>query len=369
MPNPMPPKPVQRQQLRLVHVLASAEAGGAEQFFLRLMVALAQRPGDALVYPVVRQGSWISGELRRAGIRHETASFSRWLPWGTRAKVAKVARDWKAHAITAWMKRASHCTPRVNMATVGRLGGYYDLKYFKGRVKNLVCNTPDICHYARENGWPGDRVDYLPNFVPAPPPSWKNSRGDMRAFLKIPPNGIVLFMAARLHKVKGIDLAIEALERLDPRYHLVVVGSGPEEKALKAQAAQLKVADRVHWAGWQSNISGWASAADVWLVPSRDEPLGNVVLDAWAHGIPVIASRTKGPLHLIEHGVSGRLATTGSVADLANEIKEVTERRVLGMQIANGGTMAWRQKFTDGVVVDLWLEYYERLIRSEDNYE
>jgi glycosyltransferase involved in cell wall biosynthesis len=249
------------------------------------------------------------------------------------------------------------------------LGGYYDLKYFKGHVRNLVCNTPDICHWAREQGWSGDHVDYLPNFVPMPAAGWRSNRGEMRSYLKLPPNCFLLMMAGRLHTVKGIDLAIEALARLEGRFHLLLVGSGPEEAKLKALAAKLKVADRVHWVGWQANISGWASAADAWLVPSRDEPLGNTVLDAWAHGVPVIASRTKGPLHLIEHGVNGRLATTGSIADLANEIQELGDRRVLGMQLSNGGMNTWRQKYSEEVVVGEWLAYYERLVKGEASYE
>jgi glycosyltransferase involved in cell wall biosynthesis len=381
-----PVKPVARQPLRLMHLIASAEAGGAEQFFLRLMVALARRPEDALIYPVVRAGSWLDTELRRVGIRHETAGFSGLLPMFTRRKVAGLARAWRPNVITSWMKRASVCTPAVTLEvekledgkkkvlkrgvpTVGRLGGYYDLKYFKGHVRHLVCNTPDICHWAREQGWSGDYVDYLPNFVPMPVPGWRNNRGEMRSYLKLPPNCFLLMMAGRLHAVKGVDLAIEALARLDARFHLLLVGGGPEEAKLKALAAKLKVADRIHWVGWQANISGWVSAVDAWLVPSRDEPLGNTVLDAWAHGVPVIASRTKGPLHLIEHGLNGRLATTGSVADLANEIQELGDRRVLGMQLSNGGLNTWRQKFSEDVVVEQWLEYYERLAKDEASYE
>jgi glycosyltransferase involved in cell wall biosynthesis len=365
-----------------MHLIGSREAGGAEQFYLRLMMAFAQRPKEIVILPIVRSGSWLDTELRKVGIRHETAGFGGLLPMFTRRKVAGFAKAWNPTIITSWMKRASVCTPNVTLEvekdgekhkrtvpSVGRLGGYYDLKYFKGHVKNLVCNTPDICHWAREHGWSGDHVDYLPNFIPQPAPGWKNSRADMRSYLKIPPNGFVMIMAGRLHTVKGVDLAIEALERLEPKFHLLLVGSGPEEKKLKALAAKLKVADRVHWAGWQANISGWASAADLWLVPSREEPLGNVVLDAWAHGIPVIASRTKGPLHLIEHGVNGRLATTGSVADLVNEIKELAERRVLGMQLSNGGLNSWRQKYSENVVVDEWLAYYERLAKDEASYE
>jgi glycosyltransferase involved in cell wall biosynthesis len=355
--------PPEKKKLRVLHLIGSAESGGAEQFFLRLMLAFARRPDELKILPVVRSGSWLAGQLRRAGVRHEEASFNRWNPFARKA-IAAVAAEWQPTVVTAWMKRAALMTPQGPWPTVGRLGGYYGLRYFRGRVKYLVGNTPDICHHIREEGWPGDAVAYLPNFIPAPPPGWRDGRAVLRQRLGVPPNGILLLVAGRLHKVKGIDIALRALASLGERYHLLLVGDGPEEKRLHKMAAQLEVEPRVHWVGWQAYLSPWAGAADFWLVPSREEPLGNTVLDAWAHGIAVIATRSKGPAHLIEHGVNGRLAKVDDPLDLAAEVRELAERRVLATRLVTGGQNTWRQKFSENGVVEQWLEYYERLLKE-----
>ena len=57
------------------------------------------------------------------------------------------------------------------------------------------------------------------------------------------------------------------------------------------------------------------------MVPSREETLGNVVLEAWAHGVPVVATRTAGPSELIEDGVNGRLAPVADPAGLARVLE------------------------------------------------
>lgn len=116
----------------------------------------------------------------------------------------------------------------------------------------------------------------------------------------------VLFIACRLSAEKGImDLPeIMALARRSlPNLKLVVAGSGPAEQELKAL---LPDALFMGWVDKQTLASLYAGL-DLFVFPSRFDTFGNVLLEAFAHGMPAIAYDCKGPRDIIEHGVSGYL--------------------------------------------------------------
>jgi glycosyltransferase involved in cell wall biosynthesis len=75
---------------------------------------------------------------------------------------------------------------------------------------------------------------------------------------------------------------------------VVIVGSGPEEPALRALAAELGVAERVHWTGFQEDVSRVLGACDVFVLSSRNEGMANVMLEAMAARVPVVAAEISG---------------------------------------------------------------------------
>ena len=80
------------------------------------------------------------------------------------------------------------------------------------------------------------------------------------------------------------------------RLRLVVLGDGNLRSSLEEQARQLGAAERIPWAGWQHDPAPWFSIADMVVFPSRDEEtLGNVILEAWAYGKPLVASAFAAP--------------------------------------------------------------------------
>lgn len=107
---------------------------------------------------------------------------------------------------------------------------------------------------------------------------------------------------------KGQHLAIEALAAV-PGVTLLLVGSGPEEAALRATAERLGVAARVHWAGAvaQQELMWWYSAADALVLCSRTEGWANVLLEAMACGTPVLATAIEGTTEVVRSPAAGRL--------------------------------------------------------------
>jgi glycosyltransferase involved in cell wall biosynthesis len=123
---------------------------------------------------------------------------------------------------------------------------------------------------------------------------------------------------------KGHHLVIEALQRL-PQFQLVVVGSGPERKALDDLAQRLGVAERVQFVGTvpQSELYLYYSAADVLVLASSREGWANVLLEAMACGTPVVATRIWGTPEVVTAPVAGRLAGERTAGALSEAVRDL----------------------------------------------
>lgn len=138
----------------------------------------------------------------------------------------------------------------------------------------------------------------------------------------------LLLSVGYLIERKGHHVLIEALQRLAPIHpgaRLVIVGAGPERAALQALAANLGVAEHVHFAGAQPNtqLYRWYSAADIFLLASSREGWANVLLEAMACGTPVVATSIWGTPEVVANDQVGRLVSARDSASFARSITEV----------------------------------------------
>jgi glycosyltransferase involved in cell wall biosynthesis len=140
----------------------------------------------------------------------------------------------------------------------------------------------------------------------------------------IPPGGTVL-AAGRLIHQKGFDLLIDAFARLpDPGTRLVIVGSGPEEARLRARIARRGLGDRVTLAGYAPDIRPWLDAARLFVLPSRFEGYGAVIVEALAAGRPVLATRsTPAVADLLGDPARGTVVPVADVAAMAAAMAEM----------------------------------------------
>ncbi len=341
--------------MRVMQVIGSRMPGGAETFYVRMLAALGEKCD---VLPVVRQDSWLAAQLKEDGIAFEAAPFGGFFDLKTRGLLRGYMESFQPDIIQYWMNRAARFAPEARGAvSVARLGGYYNLKYYR-KMDYLVANTRDIAGYIRECGWPEDRVLYIPNFAEAPAPDFKSERASVRALHGLPEDAFVLLAAGRLHENKGFDLLLTALGRLPGNVYLLLAGEGPLEEALRSAAARAGVTSRVRFLGWIRRLSPLCAAADLWVVPSRYEPLGNVVLDAWMHGLPVVAARAKGPASLIEDGETGVLVEVEDAACLAGAIEALMADARACRDMARRGEARALAEFSADKVIARYLDFY-----------
>jgi len=136
-------------------------------------------------------------------------------------------------------------------------------------------------------------------------------------------NNINLLSVGRLNYQKGYDLLLKAIEKMNEKFHLYIIGDGEEKEKLLNLSKELNIEDRVHFLGFQKNPYKYMDQADLLILSSRYEGLPNVVLEANACGLPVVAYNCPcGTREIIKDGVNGFLVECENIDELTNKIEE-----------------------------------------------
>ena len=338
--------------MSVLHLLGGADDGGAEKYFIDLIGALHR--GGIAQGAAIRAHAGREQALRAMGVPTQVLPFGAALDFSTKRQVAAMARNMGAKVVVAWMSRAGLHTPAGPWTRIGRLGGYYDPKYFRG-FEMMVANTREIVDWAVGQGWAWDSTLYIPNFAEA-------CAGEPldRAMFDTPSDAPLLLGMGRLHSDKAHDISLRALAQL-PGAYLWIAGSGPLEAELKRLAAELGVAERVRFLGWRDDAPSLYRTADLCVFPSRIEPLGNVVLQAWAYGLPVIAGASKGPAALVNDGQDGLLIPLEDPAALTQAVQTLLGDAGLRARVIAGGRARLEHEFSPDAVVAQWRDLFAGL--------
>ncbi|MBO6784263.1 MAG: glycosyltransferase [Alphaproteobacteria bacterium] len=334
--------------------MAGAEVGGAEAFFVRLAIAFQKAGVDQRV--VIRRDPARARALREGGVRAVELPFGGRMDFRTRPALQREIERSRPDIVLSWMSRASWATPKAegqqSYKLIGRLGGYYDLKYYR-HCDYLVGNTQDIVRHIVEAGFDKDRAFYLPNFVHAP-----QGEAISRVGFDTPVDVPLLLAMGRLHENKGFDVLLHAMKSL-PDHWLWIAGEGPEAAALNRLSRDLGVSDRVRFLGWRDDSDALMQACDVFICSSRHEPLGNIVLEAWAAGKPVVAAAAAGPASLIGDDEAGLLVPVEDSDAIASAVLRLADAPGLGPSLAAEGRQRYERDYTEDAVVAKYLAFFE----------
>ncbi len=311
--------------MRTMHVIGSRYEGGAERFFLRLTRTLAAQGEEVLA--VVRPHSVLVDRVDPR-VARETVRMRSVVDPFARARIGALARAFGAQVVQTYMGRATrltHCGGRrQGPVHVARVGRYHELKGLR-HAQAWIATTDGIRRYLLDGGLPAARVFRVRNLVIPPTAPDAAALAALRAELGLEPDARVLMCVCRLHRERGVDLLLDAMARLPARagdapLRAVVVGDGPQRAALVQQAETLGLGGRVRFVTGPALPEPYLDVADLFVYPARDAPTGTAILEAWNHGVPVIAADTAGPCELIEHGRSGLLVPRDDPDALAGAI-------------------------------------------------
>ena len=182
------------------------------------------------------------------------------------------------------------------------------------------------------------------------------------------PGAINVLYAGRLTKEKGLDLLAEAFLAAhcrDPRLHLVLAGGGPEEERLRE-----RLGDRATFLGWLGggDLARAYASADAFLFASQTDTFGQVVLEAQASGLPVLAVQAGGPCSLVEHRESGLLAPADPEA-LAQGLLSLVHDPTLREHLRRTGIAAVQPRTWEAAIRRLAAGYWVALGRPQPGFD
>jgi len=259
---------------------------------------------------------------------------------------------WTARSATLLEKSAKGARPVILgwLSVADELPSYAACDKLLGMSKNVVQSLI-------KKGVLATRAYYIPIFteISAAPPI-------DRAALATPREAKVLLSLSRLHPQKGLDTLLSALESL-PECFLWLAGQGPLRRELENSAKKRGIIDRVRFLGSRFDHAALLRASDICVLSSRTEPTGDIILEAFAAGTPVVSTASVGALTLIDEGVTGLLTPIGDAKALASAIRRILHEEQLRRTLVSQGYAAYIKEYTRESSLRQWLQFYKSLVK------
>ncbi|MBK5254408.1 MAG: glycosyltransferase [Vicinamibacteria bacterium] len=189
----------------------------------------------------------------------------------------------------------------------------------------------------------------------------------------LPLEAPVVAVFARLNRLKGIEYFLQAAALLAARFEdarFLIVGDSISEayrKELETLAASLGLGDRVVFSGFRSDVAELLSEVTVSVLPSLAEGLSNVVLEAMAAGVPIVATQVGGTPELVEDGVTGIMVPPRDAVALAQAIGSLLADPLWGRTMGERARGRVGEHFSLEAAVRNTEQLYERLlVRARD---
>jgi glycosyltransferase involved in cell wall biosynthesis len=384
--------------LFLTHAFPRFDGDGAGSFLLRLASALGKEGVDVKVVAPAAQGVVDSARLNGTGIerfhyaprRYETLAYAGNMAeqvrdsWSARftmigflgAEFRSAVRARRAmqpdivHAhwwfpsglVGTWLSKLSH-TPLVTTLHGTDVRLARSISMSRPAFRHVLQNSAAVTAVSKWLAHEAQSLVSAPPATVAPMPVGTDlfTPGGMRK------KGTLLFVG-RLKKQTGVDLLLRALALLPADVSLDIVGEGEERDALQRLAGELAVTGRVRWHGTQSQhklVDFYRSAAAV-VMPSADEGLGLVAVEAMLCETPVVAFESGGIPDVVQHDRTGVLVRERSIEALAAAIGDVLRSPDAGHALGAAGRLHALATFAPESVARRYVDIYSSAIASAE---
>jgi glycosyltransferase involved in cell wall biosynthesis len=349
---------------RLLFYTHGLVGGGGERVWALIASGLSRRGHDvcfAVDFAAVENEHLIAPEIRQfvLGDGHGTAI----------AALAKVLRQEKPHvalsaigvsnlkllaakALSGWAGAAvlsAHGRFDAEPRFLGRLN--YAATAFTSRLASrTIAVSDDLRRYLiqRFHAQPS-RVVTIHNGIVLPP------RDSLPDAVMLAGRDNTVLGVGRLVPEKGFDTLIEAFSKSSVARRLILLGEGPERGRLETLIARRGLSDRVVLRGYVKDPGPDFAQAKILAVASRSEAFGNVVVEALAHGLPVVATQCGGPQEILEDGRYGRLVPIDDVNAMT---------KAIGETLADPGDPSLHRARAETFSLDHALDRFEQLIEE-----
>jgi glycosyltransferase involved in cell wall biosynthesis len=216
-------------------------------------------------------------------------------------------------------------------------------------------------------GVPPDRLRVLHNSAEPRPRAAPEKLRELRARLGVADADAVIVTIGRMSREKGHAELIEALHVLPATrqpWKLILVGEGPERKYLESLVAQRGMAQRVVFAGYSTNIDEFYGIATLFALPSHSEGSSNVILEAMAASVPIVATAVGGTPEILRHEVTALLPRSRDPRALAQAIARLLNDEKEASNLASAALDDLRNRFSPAAYRDRLVEIYRSALAT-----
>jgi len=245
------------------------------------------------------------------------------------------------------------------------------LKWSLKRADALIAVSEFVRRSLISSGYSSANIHVVLNAID--PAAWspREGRDEARRELGVPPGAPVVLTVCRLFPAKGPADLIRALPALRDEYpdlRLVIVGEEMQagfKKQLEDIACNVGVAAQVDFMGRRSDIARMMAAADIFAMPSFEEPFGLVFLEAMAMELPVVALDSGGTSEVVSHGVNGLLSKPGDIRTLGENLLQLIRDPSLRARMGACGRRQVQLHFTTSRMAGDTALVYKRLVSGQ----
>ncbi len=356
--------------MNVLLLLKGVLLGGAENDVLRLARGLSQR-GHRVV--IGAEGQALLEAAYEAGLLSERLPAAR-IGNAFAGAVPPISRLCRAHEIEVINAHSIWTTAQAGLAVrfgAKRIPVVTTVHNVHDRRNDLLAypvlryladGVVFVSRYEQERlegRWGRKLGRVLPSGIPVPELESVEPI-DLTARHGIARDARVIGFVGRLSSHKAVGDAIAALERLPERTVLCVVGSGPEEPALRNEVARRKLGARVVFVGWQDNVNAYLRSFSLLVLPSRREALPVVLRQAGAVELPVVAADVGGVSEIVAHDRTGLLYPAGDIDALARTLQSLLDAPERARELGRRARRFVAKRFD----LERWFEETETILES-----
>ncbi|NKI32915.1 glycosyltransferase [Croceivirga thetidis] len=238
-----------------------------------------------------------------------------------KAKVAFAAlkKDWWLVSFAAYLAKIPKIVLYLGIKRTIRNGFKYKLVFNLFNSKVLVNSDSLKNHLINSNTlFTTKNVYRIYNGFKIPVE--RNQNSDLKSKLGLPEGAFIIGCAGRFSLQKGFDQLPKIISHLPENFHIVHAGEGPLKNEIHELVAQSKFSNRIHFLGYQNNMSAFFSGLDTFLLCSRFEGMANVLNEAMSHGKPVVSTRVEGSEELLGFGKYGIIVDIDDTKSMAEAL-------------------------------------------------
>ncbi|WP_042350939.1 glycosyltransferase family 4 protein [Bacillus massiliigorillae] len=323
--------------MKVLHVISGGETGGSRKHVTTL---LEQFPNESVCLLVFQDGP-LAQEARQKGIRVEMLPQTSRYDLRIISKLASFINKEQFDIVHSHGPRAnlfmSFIKKKIQAVWVTTIHSDPTLDFMKGGVKGRIFTMLNlrtlkkidyffaVSERFKDNlvtlGIPANIIHTIYNGITFSEPLERDY--SLQKELKLSNDDFVMTMVARLHPIKGHDIVLEALKKLNnPEIHLVLVGDGPIRDEIEGLVRSKNLQDNVHFLGFRQDVDHIYSNSHIALLASHSESFPLALLEAANQKIPLISTDVGGVRQLISSNEYGWVVPTNDAEAFAEAITE-----------------------------------------------